>query len=62
LLSKIIYLYPIDFEQDFICKDKYWKGIPQLPPLDVDLVNKVYKAYNKKIIHEPIIHKEFYNK
>jgi 5'-3' exonuclease len=60
--SKIIYLYPIDFEQDFICKDKYWKGIPQLPPLDVDLVNKVYKAYNKKIIHEPIIHKEFYNK
>jgi 5'-3' exonuclease len=60
--SDIIYLYPTDFEQDFISKDKYWKGIPQLPPLDVGLVNKVYNRYKKRLITKPERHTLFYNK
>ena len=60
--SDIIYLYPTDFEQDFISKDKYWKGIPQLPPLDVGLVNKVYNRYKNRLIKKPEMHKLFYNK
>ena len=60
--SEIIYLYPTDFEQDFINKDRYWKGIPQLPPLDTGLVNKIYNRYKNKIIVKPEIHKEFSNK
>jgi len=60
--SDIIYLYPTDFEQDFINKDKYWKGVPQLPPLDISLVNKVYNRYKNRIIIKHEIHKEVSNK
>ena len=59
--SEIIYLYPTDFEQDFISKNKYWKGIPQLPPLDISLVNKVYNRYKNKMFIKHEVHKEFYN-
>jgi 5'-3' exonuclease len=44
--SSLAYLYPIKFEQDFINKTKYWMGIPNLPPLDIELVRHIYNKYN----------------
>ena len=43
----IMYLYPHDFEIDFINKKKYWMGIPILPPLDIDKVIMIFKKYKK---------------
>lgn len=59
--SELIYLYPTDFEQDFINKDKYWKGTPQLPPLDINMINKIYNKYKNKLKKEPESHTEFFN-
>lgn len=36
--SIIGHMYPYRFNQDFIGKTKYWKGIPILPPLDIDSI------------------------
>ena len=47
--SSLSHLYPTDFEQDFIGKGRYWMGIPYLPSLELDLVQKIYKKYDKKI-------------
>ena len=40
--NEIEYLYPYEFEQDFINKKKHWMAIPMLPPLNVDIVKKIY--------------------
>ena len=48
--SSLSHLYPTDFEQDFIGKGRYWMGIPYLPSLELDLVQKIYKKYDKKIL------------
>ena len=37
-------VYPSRFEIDYINKHKQWMGIPQLPPIDLELV---YNSYNK---------------
>lgn len=37
-------VYPTKFEIDYINKHKQWMGIPQLPPIDLELV---YNSYNK---------------
>ena len=47
--SSLSHLYPTEFIQDFIGKGRYWMGIPYLPNLELDLVNKIYKKYDKKI-------------
>jgi 5'-3' exonuclease len=43
--SSLISLYPTEFEQDFLNKSKHWKGIPNLPPLDIDLIKHCYLKY-----------------
>ena len=43
--SSLAYLYPLEFEQDFINKNKYWMAIPNLPPLDIELVRHIYNKY-----------------
>ena len=48
--SSLSHLYPEQFEQDIINKKQYWMAIPDLPPLEIDLVQKIYKKYNKKNI------------
>jgi 5'-3' exoribonuclease 1 len=45
--SDIIYLYPTDFQIDFINKKKYWMGIPYLPQLDIDAIKVFYNKYKK---------------
>jgi 5'-3' exonuclease len=47
--SSIAHLYPSDFTQDFINKKQYWMGIPNLPPLEIDLVVSVYNKYQIKL-------------
>ena len=45
--SSLAHLYPIDFKQDFIGKSRYWMGIPFLPNLEIQLVNRTFKKYEK---------------
>ena len=47
--SSIIYLYPQDFQIDFLYKSKYYEGIPQLPPMEVKLVRYIYSKYKDGI-------------
>jgi 5'-3' exoribonuclease 2 len=49
LNSSLAHLYPIKYNIDLIGKKKYWMGIPQLPPLEIDLVKKVIKKYYSKL-------------
>ena len=48
--SSLIYMYPLEFEQDFINKRKYWEGIPKLPPLDIELVKHMFNKYSDELI------------
>ena len=45
--SSLAHLYPISFKQDFIGKHRYWMGIPYLPNLEIELVNRIFKKYEK---------------
>ena len=45
--SSLAHLYPTDFKQDFIGKHRYWMGIPYLPQLEINLVNRTFKKYEK---------------
>lgn len=47
--SSLSHLYPTDFEQDFLNKHKYWMAIPQLPPLEVELIKYVYHKYQDEL-------------
>jgi len=47
--SSLAHLYPTEFEQDFIGKGRYWMGIPYLPELEINLVNKIFRKYDKKL-------------
>jgi 5'-3' exonuclease len=47
--SSLAYMYPQEFNQDFINKNKHWMGIPMLPPLDMDLIKKSYYKYQDEI-------------
>ena len=47
--SSLIYMYPLEFEQDFINKHRYWAGIPRLPPLDIELVKHMYYKYQDEL-------------
>lgn len=48
--SSIIFMYPTEFEQDFINKKKYWMGVPRLPPLDIELIKHSYYKYKDEIL------------
>ena len=52
--SNIAHLYPTSFEQDFIGKDRYWKGIPNLPFLEIDMVNRTFNKYKIKISNDDL--------
>ncbi len=47
--SSLAYMYPQEFEQDFINKKRYWMGIPKLPPLDIDLIKHVFYKYQDEL-------------
>lgn len=50
--SSLSYLYPTEFDQDFINKKKYWMGIPKLPPLDIDNLKYYYSKYENELNKE----------
>ena len=50
--SSLAHLYPIDFEQDYLNKHKYWMAIPLLPPLEIDLVKHIYNKYQDELKKE----------
>jgi 5'-3' exonuclease len=52
--SSLAHLYPLDFEQDYINKNKYWMGIPLLPQLEIDLVKHIYNKYQDELTKEDI--------
>ncbi|ADO67338.1 putative 5'-3' exonuclease [Cafeteria roenbergensis virus] len=61
--SPLGHLYPIDFKQDFIHKRKYWQGIPLLPFLEIDTIqkefSKIEKTLTPKDLHKNRVDKEF---
>lgn len=50
--SSLIYMYPSEFEQDFINKHRHWAAIPKLPPLDIDLVRHMFNKYQDELTLE----------
>jgi 5'-3' exonuclease len=50
--SSLGYMYPSEFEQDFINKRRYWEGIPRLPPLDIELVKHMFYKYEDELLVE----------
>lgn len=52
--SSLAFMYPIEFEQDFINKKKYWMAVPKLPPLDIELVKKSYFKYKNELKDDDI--------
>jgi 5'-3' exonuclease len=52
--SSLIYMYPQEFEQDFINKKKYWMGIPKLPPLDINQIKHSYFKYKDELKKEEL--------
>ena len=50
--SSLAHLYPIDFEQDYINKSKYWMAIPILPCLEIDLVKYIFTKYQDELSEE----------
>ena len=43
-------IYPERFDIDYINKHKQWMGIPQLPPIDLDLVYNNYSKIEKEML------------
>jgi 5'-3' exoribonuclease 2 len=52
--SSIIYMYPNEFTQDFINKKRYWMGIPNLPPLDIEQLKHYYNKYKNELSKEEL--------
>jgi 5'-3' exonuclease len=50
--SSLAHLYPLDFEQDYLNKHKYWMAIPTLPNLEIDLVKYIYNKYQDTLSKE----------
>jgi 5'-3' exonuclease len=50
--SSLIYMYPNEFEQDFINKHRHWAAIPRLPPLDIELVKHMFYKYQDELTSE----------
>ena len=50
--SSIRYMYPINFELDYLYKKKYWMCLPKLPDLEVQNVQKIFKKYKSKLNQE----------
>ena len=52
--SSLIYMYPQEFEQDFINKKRYWMAIPNLPPLDIKQIKYSYFKYKDELKKEEL--------
>ena len=54
-------LYPIEFNQDFINKKKYWMGIPILPPLEIKEIKNAYNKHKNELTKEELLRNEILN-
>lgn len=52
--SPLIHMYPLKFQQDFINKGMYWKSIPCLPDVDLNLLLKSFKKYRKRLSNDEL--------
>ena len=52
--SSIAHIYPLDFEQDMLYKNKYWQTVPLLPALEIDEIKKMYHKYKSKLTEDEI--------
>ncbi len=57
--SSIAFMYPTEFEQDFINKKKHWMAVPRLPPLDFDILKHSYFKYKDEIKKEDAKRNEY---
>jgi 5'-3' exonuclease len=57
--SQLCYAYPYEFTQDFINKNRYWMGIPNLPPLDLELLGRMYNKYKNELTKEEVNRNEY---
>ncbi len=56
--SSLAYMYPYEFEQDFVNKKKHWMAIPNLPPLDIELLKHSYYKYQDELKKEELARNE----
>lgn len=47
--SPLIHMFPLKFQQDFINKGMYWKSVPILPEVELNLVIKSFEKYKNKL-------------
>lgn len=59
--SSLAFMYPQEFEQDFVNKRKHWSAIPKLPPLDIDLIKKSYFKYQDELKNNEISRNQLMN-
>ena len=52
--SSVSQLYPTDFEQDMLYKNRYWQAVPLLPALEIDEIKRMYHKYKSKLSQEEI--------
>jgi 5'-3' exonuclease len=52
--SSIAHIYPLDFEQDMLYKNKYWQTVPLLPALEIHEIKKMYHKYKGKLTEDEI--------
>ena len=52
--SSIAQLYPTDFEQDMLYKNRYWQAVPMLPALELDEVKRMYNKYKSKLTQDEL--------
>ena len=48
-------MFPLEFEQDFINKHKYFMGIPRIPTLNINLVIHIYNKYKNELSKNDMI-------
>jgi len=49
-LSQLGAMYPAEFPQDLLNKDKFWQGVPILPRMNLPLVKAAYDANEKLLV------------
>jgi 5'-3' exonuclease len=47
--SSLYYMYPLEFEQDYINKHKYFMAVPKIPPLNMNLIKYIYNKYKNEL-------------
>ena len=52
--SSVAQLYPTDFEQDMLYKNRYWQAVPMLPSLELNEIKRMYNKYKSKLTEDEL--------